>query len=230
MYTAQGKINQQEVLQQYLPLVRRQALGMKTRLPSNIELDDLIQAGSIGLLDAMTRYDLSVGASFATFASQRIRGAMIDELRTRDWVPRSVRRNARAMEDAMHRVEQSLGRPAKEREIASAMGLTLDEYQKVLTDTNGSQMLPYDDIDEDHFEDSSSRLLSPFAELVNDRNRTRLMRAIDALPQRERLLLALCHHEKLNLREIGVVLEVSESRACQLHAQAIARLQASMKD
>ena len=126
MYTAQGKINQQEVLQQYLPMVRRQALGLKTRLPSNIELDDLIQAGSIGLLDAMTRYDLSVGATFATFASQRIRGAMIDELRTRDWVPRSVRRNARAVEDAMHRVEQNLGRPAREREVASAMGLTLD--------------------------------------------------------------------------------------------------------
>ena len=87
MYTAQGKINQQEVLQQYLPMVRRQALGLKTRLPSNIELDDLIQAGSIGLLDAMTRYDVSVGATFATFASQRIRGAMIDELRTRDWCP-----------------------------------------------------------------------------------------------------------------------------------------------
>ena len=122
MYTAQGKINQQEVLQQYLPMVRRQALGLKTRLPSNIELDDLIQAGSIGLLDAMTRYDLNVGATFATFASQRIRGAMIDELRTRDWVPRSVRRNARAVEEAMHRVEQNLGRPAKEREVASAMG------------------------------------------------------------------------------------------------------------
>jgi len=230
MYTAQGKINQQEVLQQYLPMVRRQALGLKTRLPSNIELDDLIQAGSIGLLDAMTRYDLSVGATFATFASQRIRGAMIDELRTRDWVPRSVRRNARAVEDAMHRIEQSLGRPAKEREVASAMGLTLSEYQKVLDDTNGSQMLPFDDIDEEHSEGASSRLQTPFAELLNDRNRANLTRAIDALPPRERLLLALCHHEKLNLREIGVVLEVSESRVCQLHAQAIARLQVSMRD
>ena len=166
MYTAQGKINQQEVLQQYLPMVRRQALGLKTRLPSNIELDDLIQAGSIGLLDAMTRYDLSVGATFATFASQRIRGAMIDELRTRDWVPRSVRRNARAVEDAMHRVEQNLGRPAREREVASAMGLTLEQYQKVLDDTNGSQMLPFDDVDEEHSEGSNSRLQTPFAELI----------------------------------------------------------------
>lgn len=228
MYTAQGKMNQQEVLQQYLPMVRRQALGLKTRLPANIELDDLIQAGSIGLLDAMTRYDLSVGATFGTFASQRIRGAMIDELRTRDWVPRSVRRNARALEDAMHRVEQSLGRPAKEREVASAMGLTLAEYHQMLTDTNGSQMLPIDDVGEEHIDAISSRHLSPFAELVNDRNRAQLMRAIDALPARERLLLALCHHEKLNLREIGLILEVSESRACQLHSQAIARLRARM--
>ncbi|MBH8610373.1 RNA polymerase sigma factor FliA [Pseudomonas mohnii] len=230
MYTAQGKINQQEVLQQYLPLVRRQALGLKTRLPANIELDDLIQAGSIGLLDAMSRYDFSVGATFGTFASQRIRGAMIDELRTRDWVPRSVRRNARALEDAMHRVEQSLGRPAKEREVASAMGLTLAEYHQVLSDTNGSQMLPIDDVGEEHIDAISSRHLTPFAELVNDRNRAQLMRAIDALPARERLLLALCHHEKLNLREIGLVLEVSESRACQLHSQAIARLRASMTE
>ena len=230
MYTAQGTINQQEVLQQYLPLVRRQALGLKTRLPANIELDDLIQAGSIGLLDAMSRYDFSVGATFGTFASQRIRGAMIDELRTRDWVPRSVRRNARALEDAMHRVEQSLGRPAKEREVASAMGLTLAEYHQVLSDTNGSQMLPIDDVGEEHIDAISSRHLTPFAELVNDRNRAQLMRAIDALPARERLLLALCHHEKLNLREIGLVLEVSESRACQLHSQAIARLRASMTE
>jgi RNA polymerase sigma factor for flagellar operon FliA len=230
MYTAQGKMNQQEVLQQYLPLVRRQALGLKTRLPANIELDDLIQAGSIGLLDAMTRYDFNVGATFGTFASQRIRGAMIDELRTRDWVPRSVRRNARALEDAMHRVEQSLGRPAKEREVASAMGLTLAEYHQVLNDTNGSQMLPIDDVGEEHIDAISSRHLTPFAELLNDRNRAQLMRAIDALPARERLLLALCHHEKLNLREIGLVLEVSESRACQLHSQAIARLRASMTE
>jgi RNA polymerase sigma factor for flagellar operon FliA len=155
---------------------------------------------------------------------------MIDELRTRDWVPRSVRRNARAVEDAMHRVEQNLGRPAREREVASAMGLTLEQYQKVLDDTNGSQMLPFDDVDEEHSEDASSRLRTPFAELINDRNRANLTRAIDALPARERLLLALCHHEKLNLREIGVVLEVSESRVCQLHAQAIARLQARMKE
>ncbi|HEY0287218.1 MAG TPA: RNA polymerase sigma factor FliA [Pseudomonas sp.] len=230
MYTAQGKMNQQEVLQQYLPLVRRQALVLKTRLPANIELDDLIQAGSIGLLDAMTRYDFSVGATFGTFASQRIRGAMIDELRTRDWVPRSVRRNARALEDAMHRVEQSLGRPAKEREVASAMGLTLAEYHQVLNDTNGSQLLPIDDVGEEHIDAISSKHLTPFAELVNDRNRAQLMRAIDALPARERLLLALCHHEKLNLREIGLVLEVSESRACQLHSQAIARLRASMTE
>lgn len=228
MYTAQGKMNQQEVLQQYLPLVRRQALGLKTRLPANIELDDLIQAGSIGLLDAMSRYDLNVGATFGTFASQRIRGAMIDELRTRDWVPRSVRRNARALEDAIHQVEQSLGRPAKEREIAAQMGLSLDEYHRILNDTNGSQMLPIDDVDEEHIDASSSRHLTPFAELINDRNRVQLMGAIDALPARERLLLALCHHEKLNLREIGLVLGISESRACQLHSQAIARLRANM--
>lgn len=230
MYTAQGKMNQQELLRQYLPLVRRQALGLKTRLPANIELDDLIQAGSIGLLDAMTRYDFNLGATFGTFASQRIRGAMIDELRTRDWVPRSVRRNARALESAMHRVEQSLGRPAKEREIAAEMGISLEEYHQVLSDTNGSQMLPIDDLGDDYADALSSRHVTPLANLVNDRHRVQLMRAIDAAPERERLVLALSYHEKLNLREIGLVLGVSESRACQLHSQAVARLRMKMAE
>ena len=132
MYTAQGKIDQRALLDQYLPIVRRQALALQVKLPASVELDDLIQAGLVGLLDSMGRYDASQGASFTTYASQRIRGAMIDELRSRDWVPRSVRRNAREIEETIRTLEQQLGRPAEEREIAEALSLTLEEAREVL--------------------------------------------------------------------------------------------------
>ena len=122
MYTAQGKIDQHALIEQYMPMVRRHALSLQVRLPASVELDDLVQAGMLGLLDAMGRYDNSHGASFSTYANQRIRGAMIDELRSRDWMPRSVRRNARALDQAVRRLEQHLGRAPDEREIAQEMG------------------------------------------------------------------------------------------------------------
>jgi RNA polymerase sigma factor for flagellar operon FliA len=231
MYTAQGKMEQRALLEQYLPLVRRQALDLKARLPASVDLDDLIQAGSIGLLDALTRYDLSQGASFGTFATQRIRGAMIDELRSRDWVPRSVRRNARSLEAAVRRLEQALGRPPEEREIAYELDMSLAAYQQLLLDSNGSQLLPIDELGEEEMgavSDSSSN--HPFAELVQERNRERLMAAIDALPEREKMLLGLYYQEKLNLKEVGAVLGVSESRVCQLHSQAVARLRGMLAE
>ncbi|MFB8828948.1 RNA polymerase sigma factor FliA [Azotobacter sp. CWF10] len=225
MYTAQGKIRQRDLLEQYLPLVRRQALNLQTRLPASVELDDLIQAGTIGLLDALSRYDAAQGASFATFASQRVRGAMLDELRSRDWVPRSVRRNARALEDTLRHLEQRLGRPAEEREIAAAMGLDLAEYRQLLLDSNGSQLVAIDELGEDEVDAmSAGHYASPFAELAEGRDMERLVKAIEALPEREKLVLGLYYQEDLNLKEIGAVLGVSESRVCQLHSQAVARL------
>lgn len=230
MYTAQGRMYQQELLEQYLPLVKRHALNLKTRLPPSIDLDDLIQAGSIGLLDAISRYDNSQGTTFGTFVVHRIRGAMIDELRTRDWAPRSVRRNARLLETTLASLEQRLGRPASEREAAAAMGLSLGDYQQLLCDTNGSQMLPIDLVSEELLDSVEVQGRNPFNELLEERNRGRLIRAIDNLPERERLLMALYHQEKLNMREIGLVLDISESRVCQLHSQAIARLRSRLAD
>lgn len=230
MYTAQGRMHQQELLQQYLPLVKRHALNLKTRLPPSIDLDDLIQAGSIGLLDAISRYDQSQGTTFGTFVVHRIRGAMIDELRSRDWAPRSVRRNARLLESTLVNLEQSLGRPATEREIAEAMGMSLAGYQQLLCDTNGSQMVPFDQASEEHLDFGEVPDGNPFNDLLEERNRRGLIRAIDNLPERERLLMALYHQEKLNMREIGLVLEISESRVCQLHSQAIARLRSKLAD
>lgn len=225
MYTAQGKLKQNYLLEQHLPLVRRQALNLRTRLPPSVDLDDLIQAGTIGLLDAMKRYDPTQGVSFATFASQRIRGAMLDELRSRDWVPRSVRRVSREVDATLRQLEQRLGRPPEEREMAAALGVELAEYQRMLLDTNGSYLVALDEMSDEELDArSSEHSASPFVAFADERNRERLVKAIEALPERERLVLALYYQEELNLKEIGAVLGVSESRVCQLHSQAVARL------
>ncbi|MBD3894436.1 RNA polymerase sigma factor FliA [Halomonas sp. ML-15] len=230
MYTAKGKIDQGALLEQYLPLVRRQALAMQVKLPASVELDDLIQAGMVGLLDCLNRFDAGQGASFATYASQRIRGAMIDELRSRDWVPRSVRRNARALDEALRRAEQRLGRAAEEQEIADEMGVELAEYHQLLGDTNGGQLLPYEEMVAEGVEPGNGEGAppSPFAALVDGEQRQRLVEAIEQLPEREKLLLGLYYQEELNLKEIGAVLGVSESRVCQLHSQAVTRLKARL--
>lgn len=230
MYTAQGKIDQHALLNQYLPVVRRQALALQVRLPASVDLDDLIQAGMVGLLDAMARYDSAHGASFTTYASQRIRGSMIDELRSRDWAPRSVRRNAREIEETIRRLDQQFGRPAEEREIADALSLSMEEYRQRLADSNGGNLLGYEDIVAEGNEPQvgTGAPPSPFDALVSGDQRQRLIAAIEQLPEREKLLLGLYYQEELNLKEIGAVLGVSESRVCQLHSQAVTRLRTKL--
>ena len=231
MYTAQGRIKQNELLTQYMPLVRRQALTLQVRLPASIELDDLIQAGMVGLLEALGRFDASQGATFATFASQRIRGAMMDELRTRDWLPRSVRRSARAMDSAVRQLEQLLGRAPEENEIAQHLEMPLSEYQQLLNDTNSGQLLPFEELVADGGEPVSNELSnSPFEQLLDGQQRQTLIEAIEALPEREKLLMALYYQEELNLKEVGAVLGVTESRVSQLHSQAVSRLRARLHD
>ncbi|CAH1042548.1 RNA polymerase sigma factor FliA [Halomonas sp. TD01] len=231
MYTAQGRIKQSELLTQYMPLVRRQALTLQVRLPASIELDDLIQAGMVGLLEALGRFDATQGATFATFASQRIRGAMMDELRTRDWLPRSVRRSARAVDDAVRRLEQQLGRPPEEGEIARDLDIPLSEYQQLLNDTNSGQLLPFEELVAEGAEPAKEEANNlPFDQLLDQQQRQSLIDAIDALPEREKLLMALYYQEELNLKEVGAVLGVTESRVSQLHSQAISRLRARLYD
>ncbi|BBI47733.1 RNA polymerase sigma factor FliA [Vreelandella olivaria] len=231
MYTAQGRIKQNELLTQYMPLVRRQALTLQVRLPASIELDDLIQAGMVGLLEALGRFDATQGATFATFASQRIRGAMMDELRTRDWLPRSVRRSARAVDSAVRQLEQLLGRAPEENEIAQHLEMPLSEYQQLLNDTNSGQLLPFEELVADGGEPVSNELgNSPFEQLLDGQQRQTLIEAIEALPEREKMLMALYYQEELNLKEVGAVLGVTESRVSQLHSQAVSRLRARFHD
>ena len=231
MYTAQGRIKQSELLTQYMPLVLRQALTLQVRLPASIELDDLIQAGMVGLLEALGRFDATQGATFATFASQRIRGAMMDELRTRDWLPRSVRRSARAVDSAVRQLEQQLGRAPEESEIAHHLEMPLNEYQQLLNDTNSGQLLPFEELVADGGEPVNNEPSnSPFEQLLDGQQRQTLIDAIEALPEREKLLMALYYQEELNLKEVGAVLGVTESRVSQLHSQAVSRLRARLHD
>ena len=212
--------------------MRRQALALQVRLTASIELDDLIHAGMVGLLEALGRFDAGQGASFATFASQRIRGAMIDELRSRDWLPRSVRRNARAVEEAIRRLEQRRGYAPEEHEIAAELEMELADYRQLLNDTNNGQLLPFEElVDEGHDPGQGGNPFgTPFGDLVDQQQRGRLVAAIEALPEREKLLMALYYQEELNLKEIGAVLGVTESRVSQLHSQAVSRLRAWLRD
>ena len=234
MYNASGLQDKDQCLRDYAPLVKRIAHQMMTRLPYSVQIDDIIQAGMIGLLDAASRYDEIHGAQFETYATQRIRGAMLDELRSADWLPRSLRRDTRKIELSISRMQQKLGRAPNETEIADEMGVPLEEYQQKLQQSRGSQLMYYEDFqDEDHndfferFEFAEDS--DPLALLQDERFKTELMHAIEKLPERESQLMGMIYEQEMNLREIGEVFGVSESRISQLHTQAVARLRGWLK-
>jgi RNA polymerase sigma factor FliA len=234
MYTSNGLSDKEECLKEYAPLVKRIAHHMMLKLPGSVEVDDLIQAGMMGLLDAASRYDELRGAMFETYAAQRIRGSMLDELRGADWLPRSLRRDMRRIEAAISRLQQKLGKAPSESEIAKELGVTLPEYQQMLQEGRGAQLLYYEDFhgegDEDFFERFEFSTDSNPLELLQDgRFREALVQAIERLPERERMMMGMHYEQDMNLREIGEVMGVSESRVCQLHSQAVARLRTSMK-
>ena len=236
MYTAHGQLDRDALIRQHAPLVRRIAHHMIAKLPPNVELDDLIQVGMIGLAEALSRYESTQGVQFETFASQRIRGAMLDELRESDWMSRSSRKGQKDIEVTMRRLEQTLGRAPRESEIAEAMDLPLDEYQSLLGKVRGTQLFyledlsPGQDDDEGYLDryvaDQSS---DPMAMLRDHRLRTALVKAIEDLPEREKYVMGMYYEHDMNLKEIAAVLGVTESRVCQLHSQAIARLRTKMR-
>lgn len=228
----QASSNEVLDIESYLPLVKRIAYHLKGRLPDSVMVEDLIQSGVIGLIEAMQKFDANQGASFETYAGIRIRGAMLDEIRKGDWTPRSVHRKSREVTSAISAVEARLGREARDSEIAEEMGLSLEDYHFILQDTNSAQLLSIDE--PDHDELSEDQIVgtgkSPLAELADEGFQQALVEQIEDLPEKERLVMALYYDEELNLKEIGEILEVSESRVSQIHSQAIKRLKSRLKN
>ena len=235
MYTAQGRLDNSATLKQFSPLVRRLAHQMIAKLPANVELDDMIQAGMIGLNDALGRFDAAQGVMFETFATQRIRGAMLDELRTSDWMSRGNRKQQRQIEAAVRKLEQQFGRAPAESEIAETLGLSLTDYQEMLGKVRGTQLLYLEDMgggdgDDDYLDrHTADEAANPLAMLQDRRMREALVEAIKLLPEREQYVMSMYYEHDMNLKEIAAVIGVTESRVCQLHSQSIARLRVKLR-
>ena len=236
MYTAKGRLDNSSLIKQYSPLVRRLAHQMIAKLPANIEIDDLIQVGLIGLTDALSRFDIGQGVQFETFATQRIRGAMLDELRGGDWMSRGTRRQQREIEGAVRKLEQQLGRAPVESEIAAEMKIPLDEYQDLLGKVRGTQLVYLEDMSGDEGDNDfldrhvADEQANPLAQLQDHRMREALVEAIKHLPEREQYVMSMYYEHDMNLKEIAAVLKVTESRVCQLHSQSIARLRVKLRE
>jgi RNA polymerase sigma factor FliA len=214
-------------------LVKRIAYHLAGRLPASVEVSDLIQAGMLGLLEAASNYTADRGASFETYAGIRIRGAMLDALRKLDWAPRSVHRKARAAAAAVRELEAEFGREARDSEIADRMGVSLEDYHRIAQDAASCRVASLDDSNGDEesllgrVEDEGA---DPFLDATEEGFRSALVNAIKELPERERLVMSMYYDDELNLKEIGAVLKVTESRVCQLHGQALVRLKARLAD
>lgn len=232
MYNLLEADSQTQMIERHAPLVKRIAHHMLARLPSSIILDDLVQSGMIGLLEAARKYDASKGASFETYAGIRIRGAIIDEVRKGDWTPRSVHRNGRRITSSIKAVEARTGRDAQDVDVAEDMGVSLDEYYVLLKDSSSSRLFSFDEMlegrDDSLGEEVSHNGPSPDDEHEDYAFQKALAAAIKTLPEREQLVLSLYYDEELNLKEIGQVLGVSESRISQIHSQAALRLRSRL--
>ena len=222
--------NKAELVEEYAFLVKRIAHHLIARLPDSVQVDDLVQAGMIGLLEAGAKYERGKGASFETYAGIRIRGAMLDEIRRGDWAPRSVHRNSRRISSAMREVEAQTGREAQDKDVATALGVEISEYYKMLNDTNGARLFSYDEITEAEQPADNTRVGRVSEGLEGDSFRASLVTAIGQLPEREQLVLSLYYDEELNLKEIGAVLGVSESRVSQIMSKSVLRLRARLQD
>jgi len=226
-------LDQNELVTTYAPLVKRIAYHLMTRLPPAVQVDDLIQSGMIGLLDASLNYDPSQGASFETYAGIRIRGAMLDEIRKGDWAPRSLHRRIREISKVVNEIENEKGRDARDSEIAARLGMDMDLYYETVRDASSYKVFSFEDLPskEDALSEGlTDRIPEPLESLEQDLFQKALADAIASLPERERLVMSLYYKDELNLRETGAVMGVSESRVCQIHSQAVVRLKAKMAD
>ena len=223
----------------YTPLIKFIANRLAIRLPPHIDINDLISSGVIGLIDAIEKYDPTREAKFKTYAEFRIRGSMLDELRSLDWIPRSVRQRSNKIENAFARIEQELGRPASDEEVAESLGMDLNEFSDMVSRSAGLALLSLDDIIDRNWDGEGGRTLldtlsgledeDPQAQHAFEELKRLLAQAIDALPERERLVLSLYYHEEMSMKEIGAVMEVTESRISQIHSKAIARIKGRIR-
>jgi RNA polymerase sigma factor for flagellar operon FliA len=221
------------LVRRHADLVKRIAYHLAGRLPPQVEVEDLMQSGMIGLLEAAAHFTPGRGASFETYAGIRIRGAMLDALRKLDWAPRSVHRKARAAAAAVREVESRTGREASDSDVAAQLGVPVEEYHSIVQDALGCQLLRLND-SEDGEDSTLDRLPDdapdPQGQALDNARRQAVIDAINRLPERERLVLSLYYEQELNLKEIGAVLKVTESRACQLHGQALLRLKSQLAE
>lgn len=227
-----NQIDKTSLLEQHTVLVKRIAYHLLARLPASVQVDDLIQSGMIGLFEAANNFDNGKGASFETFAGIRIRGAMLDEIRRGDWTPRSVHKNSRMISEAIKQLESQLGRDVSDIEVAEKLDISLNEYHHMLSEVSTGKILGIDDlgVNEDAIKFGDECLGDdPYQAIEQSSFKKSLVQCIKSLPEREALVLSLYYDEELNLREIGQVLEVSESRVSQIHSQAMHRLKARMQ-
>jgi RNA polymerase sigma factor for flagellar operon FliA len=232
MYTSVQAGGTDDRIMLHAPLVKRIAYHLLNRLPGSVQVDDLIQAGMLGLLEAIKHFDASQGASFETYAGIRIRGAMLDEVRRSDWTPRSVHKNSRLVADAIHAIESKSGREARDVDIAKYLGISIDEYYRILQDSISCRVFSVEELaqtEDHHYADESLYITEePLEGLSRDGFQEALAEAIMTLPERERLVISLYYDDELNMREIGDVLNISESRVSQISTQAVLRLRSRL--
>lgn len=232
MYAEVENLGEKDQIVRHASLVKRIAYHLLNRLPPTVQIDDLIQAGMVGLLEAASNFDAEMGASFETFAGIRIRGSMIDEIRRSDWTPRSVHRKFRSVSEAIRKIENETGEDAKDADVASALGISLGDYHQILIDSSSSRIYSIDTMEENTQDAAipSSSEITPEEAFSQSEYQQQLAESIRQLPEKEQLVMSLYYDDELNFREIGEILDVTESRICQLHGQALLRVKARMAD
>jgi len=230
--------NREEVIKRYSPMIKYVANRIAMRLPPHIEVDDLISVGVLGLMDAISKYDSSRGAKFKTYAEFRVRGAILDELRAMDWVPRSIRQKASNVDKVVQALQAKLSRSPEDEEVAKEMGISLDQFHDTLNETKSIPIFSLEDLGIAKESGEQQSLLDCLAGKADADPQTQIRlielkeiiaKAIDALPEKERLMVSLYYYEELTMKEIGAVLEITESRVSQIHSKAVYRLRTKLK-
>ncbi|MBP9839259.1 MAG: FliA/WhiG family RNA polymerase sigma factor [Proteobacteria bacterium] len=231
-----GEDEREDLIRTFLPLVKRVVHRLAGRLPAEVDIKEMLNSGIIGLVDALEKYDPKHETNFATYAQFRIRGSILDSFRIQDWVPRSLRHKAHKLENVYHKLEQENGRPAEDFEVATALGVDLDELHRMLGEVTGVVMLSIEELGFGHGEERfradeslPSSKPDPLSSILESEKVEVVARALDRLPEKERLVITLYFYEELNLKEIGEIIGVTESRASQIRSRALLRLKSYLK-